>query len=71
LLSRFDLVFLILDEPNKLNDENLAKHVGYVHKNLKHPENERYCFNNEFMRSYISLAKQFNPTINKEAADYI
>jgi DNA replication licensing factor MCM7 len=39
LLSRFDLIFLLLDVAEKMNDELLAKHIGYVHKNMHHPEN--------------------------------
>jgi DNA replication licensing factor MCM7 len=38
LLSRFDLLFLILDKPNKDDDERLAHHVTYVHMFNRHPE---------------------------------
>lgn len=38
LLSRFDLLFLILDKPSRDNDERLAEHVTYVHMHNKHPD---------------------------------
>ena len=38
LLSRFDLLFLILDKPSRDEDERLAEHVTYVHMHNKHPE---------------------------------
>ena len=38
LLSRFDLLFLILDTPNRDDDERLAKHVTHVHMYNTHPE---------------------------------
>jgi DNA replication licensing factor MCM7 len=40
LLSRFDLLFLILDKPSRDDDERLAQHVTYVHMYNQHPELE-------------------------------
>lgn len=40
LLSRFDVMFLILDKPNRDDDERLAQHVTYVHMHNEHPELE-------------------------------
>lgn len=40
LLSRFDLLFLILDKPTREDDERLAQHVTYVHMHNVHPELE-------------------------------
>jgi len=37
LLSRFDLLFLLLDKPNLDDDLKLAKHVTYVHSSGTHP----------------------------------
>lgn len=31
LLSRFDLIFILLDRPNQLRDSMMAKHITYVH----------------------------------------
>ena len=38
LLSRFDLLFLILDKPTREDDEQLAMHVTHVHMHNTHPE---------------------------------
>lgn len=39
ILSRFDLIFLMLDEPDPLRDEKLSKHIlevcAYLYKYLK------------------------------------
>jgi DNA replication licensing factor MCM7 len=32
LLSRFDLIFILLDSPNKARDIALARHIGEVHQ---------------------------------------
>ena len=37
LLSRFDLLFLILDKPTREDDEQLAMHVTHVHMHNMHP----------------------------------
>ena len=38
LLSRFDVMFLILDKPSRDDDERLAQHVTHVHMYNRHPE---------------------------------
>lgn len=70
LLSRFDLIFLLLDQADKLHDEMLARHVGFVHKHKSHP-NTRESFSTEFLRGYVSLAKQYVPMIGHETQNYI
>jgi DNA replication licensing factor MCM7 len=40
LLSRFDLLFLILDRPSRDDDERLAQHVTHVHMYNTHPQLE-------------------------------
>jgi DNA replication licensing factor MCM7 len=37
LLSRFDILFLILDTPSRDSDEELAQHVCHVHMHNSHP----------------------------------
>ena len=37
LLSRFDVMFLILDKPSRDDDERLAQHVTHVHMYNQHP----------------------------------
>ena len=71
LLSRFDLLFLLLDKPNLDNDLSLAEHVSYVHKNGKNPEIETEIDTSEFIRAYIAQAKKIQPYIPRELSDYI
>jgi DNA replication licensing factor MCM7 len=37
LLSRFDLLFLLLDRADFARDNALAQHVAYVHQHRSHP----------------------------------
>lgn len=65
LMSRFDLIFLLRDKPNRFADDLLAYHVGYVHQNMSYPKSEFEPFDSDFVRGYVSMAKTFNPVIPK------
>ena len=81
LLSRFDIMFLILDQPNRENDEMLARHVTYVHMHNKQPdvaedaqenvEEELAPVDSKTIREYISKAKSYRPVVPKEVGDYV
>ncbi|KAF8911018.1 MCM2/3/5 family-domain-containing protein [Gymnopilus junonius] len=71
LLSRFDLLFLILDKPSRDEDERLAEHVTYVHMHNKHPELETEVVDPTIMRHYIALARQRRPTVRREVSGYV
>ena len=64
LLSRFDLIFILLDQPNKENDLNLAMHIGNVHKTISRPKLN--VFQPSFIRAYVSIAKQFEPKLPED-----
>ena len=71
LLSRFDVLFLMLDQPSRDADEQLAQHVAYVHMNSKHPETEGIVFSAHEVRQYIAQARSYRPTVPKEVSDYM
>ncbi|MDI6810879.1 MAG: minichromosome maintenance protein MCM, partial [archaeon] len=78
LLSRFDLIFTMIDKPDKEADRNLAKHIisahalGEIIKNGESAEGEDF---KEFkapvepnlLRKYISMGKRINPKLTKAA----
>ncbi|ALC43652.1 Mcm7 [Drosophila busckii] len=71
LLSRFDLLWLIQDKPDRDNDLRLAKHITYVHSHSKQPPSRVKSLDMNLMRRYINLCKRKNPTIPDELTDYI
>lgn len=71
LLSRFDLLFLILDTPSRDDDERLAQHVTYVHMHSAHPPLEHDPISPVLMRHYIALARQKRPTVPKAVSNYV
>jgi DNA replication licensing factor MCM7 len=71
LLSRFDVLFLILDQPSRDADEELARHVTHVHIHNKHPETEGVVFTPNEVRQWIARARSYRPTVPKEVSDYM
>lgn len=71
LLSRFDLLFLILDTPNRDDDERLAQHITYVHMHNEHPPLQHDPVNPVLMRHYIALARQKRPTVPKAVSEHV
>lgn len=71
LLSRFDVLFLMLDQPNRESDEELAHHVTYVHMHNKHPETEGVVFTPHEVRQYIAQARSWRPTVPKDVSEYM
>jgi DNA replication licensing factor MCM7 len=71
LLSRFDVLFLILDTPTRDNDALLARHVTYVHMNNKHPDTDGIVFSPHEVRQYVAQARTFSPTLPTPVSEYI
>jgi DNA replication licensing factor MCM4 len=71
LLSRFDLVYLILDRFDEKQDRRLAKHLLslYLEDKPESAHSEKDILPVEFLTLYISYARsQIQPTISQEAA---
>jgi DNA replication licensing factor MCM7 len=58
LLSRFDLLFLLLDQVEESTDVALARHVATVHKTLRAPKTKdtENQIDQDVMRAYIAYA---------------
>ncbi len=68
LLSRFDVIFVIRDLPNKIQDEAIATHVLEEHKQ----EIIRDVVEPKLLRKYIAYAKQkVHPKLTNEAVEEI
>lgn len=71
LLSRFDLLWLIQDKPDRDNDLRLAKHITYVHQHSKQPPTETDALDMKLMRKYVELCKKKEPAIPEDLTEYI
>ncbi|XP_048481945.1 DNA replication licensing factor Mcm7 [Plutella xylostella] len=71
LLSRFDLLWLIQDKPNREKDLELAKHIAYVHQHSSQPPTAVAALPMRLVRRYIALTKRKQPAVPRALADYI
>jgi DNA replication licensing factor MCM7 len=73
LLSRFDVLFLILDKPTRDMDKMLAEHVAYVHMHNRHPplDDGGMIFSPQEVRQYVAQARTYRPTVPREVSEYM
>ncbi|MEF8873360.1 MAG: minichromosome maintenance protein MCM [Candidatus Thermoplasmatota archaeon] len=76
LISRFDLIFALIDKPDKKKDQEIAEHILNLHeegeriKKKGDTEVEKEFspeLDKEFLRKYIAHAKSINPVMTEEA----
>lgn len=68
LLSRFDLLFLLLDSPKADQDLALARHVTHVHRTGAHPPLGFDVVDPKVIRAHIAAAREINPIIPKDGS---
>lgn len=80
LLSRFDLLWLLLDESSRERDAELSMHVTHVHLHGVAPGaaedsavtgSAKEYFGKDFLRAYIGEVKRIHPTVDQAAAKAI
>ncbi len=65
ILSRFDLIFIVRDEPNPERDRKLARYVLEVHKDVEKVKAE---IDPTLLKKYISYARRYiRPRLTEEA----
>ncbi|KAI8972053.1 MCM2/3/5 family-domain-containing protein [Mycotypha africana] len=71
LLSRFDILYLILDKPSDDMDRLLAEHVTYVHTHNKPPQMDIDALEPHMIRHYVAHARTKRPVLKPDVAEYI
>lgn len=66
LLSRFDIIFAVRDNPNTEQDRNIANHI---HESITTPSSG--VITTDFLRKYIHHGKQYHPMIPKDVNEHI
>jgi len=69
LLSRFDLVFVLKDRPDKERDAKLTEHILRLHGGFE--EEVKPVIEPELLRKYISYSKRIKPRMTEEAMEII
>lgn len=65
ILSRFDLIFVLRDVPNKDSDGRMSRHILEMHRFGRTPAEPQVS--PELLRKYISYAKNVKPELSEEA----
>jgi replicative DNA helicase Mcm len=65
ILSRFDLIFIIKDQPEPDYDARMSEHILALHRSKASPETAP--FSPDFLKKYISFAKRIIPVLSQEA----
>ncbi|XP_031465949.1 DNA replication licensing factor MCM7 [Phasianus colchicus] len=71
LLSRFDLLWVLQDRPDRERDLRLAQHVTYVHQHSRQPPCAFQQLDMKLIRRYIATCKQKQPVVPPALCDYI
>jgi replicative DNA helicase Mcm len=66
LLTRFDLIFVMRDVPDRTRDEMLANHVLEIHRKRDYAEAPPIGY--DLLRKYIYYAKRIEPVLTEKAA---
>ena len=69
LLTRFDLIFAIRDEPNREYDSRIARHILGLYRRGAYEYEPILSI--DMLRKYLAYAKRINPVLSKEAEDRI
>ncbi len=65
ILSRFDLIFVLRDVPNKESDGRMSMHILELHRKGSSPVEPPVSA--DLLRKYISYAKSFKPILTQDA----
>jgi replicative DNA helicase Mcm len=65
ILSRFDLIFVLRDVPNKESDGKMSEHILAIHRKGVSPIEA--AIPAELMRKYVSYAKAIKPELGDDA----
>ncbi len=65
ILSRFDLIFVLRDVPNKEADSKMSEHILEIHRKGLSPVEPPIPL--ELLRKYVSYAKGIKPVLTQEA----
>jgi replicative DNA helicase Mcm len=69
ILSRFDLIFVLRDVPNKEADAKMSEHILEIHRRGASPVEAQ--IDADLIRKYVSYAKTIKPRLSKEALKHL
>ena len=68
-LTRFDLIFIVRDSPDKEKDNLIASHILEIHRNTE--QAARPAIDIDLFSKYLAYTKQIEPALTPEAIDIV
>ena len=69
LLTRFDLIFIVRDSPDKEKDNLIASHILEIHRDSE--QAARPAIDIDLFSKYLAYTKQIEPALTPEAIDIV
>jgi intein/homing endonuclease len=69
LLTRFDLIYIVRDMPEKEKDSLIASHILEIHRDIEHAA--KPAIEIDLFSKYLAYTKQVEPVLTQEAIDLI
>ncbi|HEY3095045.1 MAG TPA: minichromosome maintenance protein MCM [Nitrososphaera sp.] len=69
LLTRFDLIFIVRDTPEKEKDNLIASHILELHRDAEHAS--KPAIEIDLFSKYLAYSKQGEPALTPEAIDIV
>ncbi|MEW5840549.1 MAG: minichromosome maintenance protein MCM, partial [Thermoproteota archaeon] len=69
LLTRFDLIFIVRDVPEKDKDNLIASHILEIHKDVEHAA--KPAIDIDLFSKYLAYARNREPVLTQDAIDII
>jgi len=69
ILSRFDLIFVLRDVPNREADAKMSEHILEIHRRGESPVEAQ--IDADLIRKYVSYAKTIKPRLSKDALKHL
>jgi len=69
LLTRFDLIFIVRDMPEKERDSLIASHILEIHRDAEHAA--KPAIEIDLFSKFLSYSKQVEPALTPEAIDIV
>ena len=70
LLTRFDLIFIVRDIPERERDGEIAKYIVRTHRTTSNPVNGN-MLDRQMLSAYLQYAKTLRPELTEEAEDHL
>lgn len=68
ILSRFDLVHCMIDEPDEVSDFSIARHIINVHQKRDNADALRSPYTTSELQRYIRYARSLKPKLTEQSA---